>query len=180
MTSKTREELARDFYYLSQFGFTKAPVMLGDGGDEKLRRFATALCNMSGADGEVTEEERDFIVGYCSAKGYPQSVIDDIPAMCKAAEAKSIDALVAETKNLLTMGSLAKTARQIVYDAIRAAGSDGLADEEKTVIEKMAESMGLSTDDLANIHELVKKENALREERIALLFPDGHPCLPKK
>eukprot|EP00581_Thalassiosira_minuscula_P028031 CAMPEP_0183754072 /NCGR_PEP_ID=MMETSP0739-20130205/3343_1 /TAXON_ID=385413 /ORGANISM="Thalassiosira miniscula, Strain CCMP1093" /LENGTH=179 /DNA_ID=CAMNT_0025990675 /DNA_START=11 /DNA_END=550 /DNA_ORIENTATION=- len=173
-----KSELASKFYYLNQFGFTKIPVTV-DGGDEKLRRFAAALCNVSGADGEVTPEEKTFIEGYCSSKGYPQSIIDDIPKMCRAAESKSLNDVMGETKELLTMGTLKNSSRQIIYDAIRAAGADGLVDTEKEAIITVAKALGLTDVELDNILSLVEKEKALRDERIKLLFPQGHPCLPK-
>jgi len=176
---KSTAELARDFYYFNQFGFTKAPVSLGDGGDEKLRRFAAALCNVSAADGEVAKEELAFIIGYCASKGYPQSIIDDIPEMCKSAESKSVEDFAGETKELLIMGSLQKSARQVVYDGIRAATADGLCESEKVAIAKIANSLGVSNEELDSIHSLVEKEKELKEERIKLLFPNGHPCLPK-
>eukprot|EP00585_Thalassiosira_rotula_P002714 CAMPEP_0196141664 /NCGR_PEP_ID=MMETSP0910-20130528/10154_1 /TAXON_ID=49265 /ORGANISM="Thalassiosira rotula, Strain GSO102" /LENGTH=182 /DNA_ID=CAMNT_0041402845 /DNA_START=47 /DNA_END=595 /DNA_ORIENTATION=- len=170
-------ELARDFYYLSQFGFTKAPVTVG-GGEEKLRRFAGALCNISGADGEVSEEESAFIMGYLASKGYPQSILDDVPGMCRAAETKSSDDVFMETKELLAFGSLKKSARQIIYDGIRAAARDGLDDKEKMAINGIAQELGVEEAELSKIYDLVQQENDLREERIKLLFPHGHPCLP--
>mmetsp|Transcript_16115 Transcript_16115/g.29047 ORF Transcript_16115/g.29047 Transcript_16115/m.29047 type:complete len:180 (-) Transcript_16115:108-647(-) len=170
-------ELARDFYYLSQFGFTKAPVTVG-GGEEKLRRFAAALCNVSGADGEVSEEEMRFIMGYCASKGYPQSIMNDIPGMCRAAETKSREDVLKETKELLTLGSLKNAGRQIIYDGIRAASRDGLDGKERAAIESVAKELGVEEDTLSKIYDLVDQENSLRAGRIKLLFPDGHPCLP--
>jgi len=175
---KSATELQRDFYYLNQFGFTRAPVTVGDGGDQKLRRFATALCNVAGADGEVSEGERAFIMGYCALKGYPQSILDDIPKMCRASESKTIEDMADETRELLAMGTLKKSSRQIVYDAIRAASADGLDDAEKAAISRVAEALGVGGEELEGLHELVEKENELRQERIRLLFPNGHPCLP--
>mmetsp|Transcript_10264 Transcript_10264/g.15549 ORF Transcript_10264/g.15549 Transcript_10264/m.15549 type:complete len:185 (-) Transcript_10264:331-885(-) len=171
-------ELARDFYYLNQFGFTKAPATMDDGGDEKLRRYAAALCNVSGADGNVSKEGLAFIMGYCSCKGYPKSIIDDIPEMCKDAESKSKSDVMGETRELLTMGTLKNTANQIVYDGIRAATQDGLDEKENSAIEGVAEELGVGGGQLAKIFDLVKKEKELRERRIKILFPHGHPCLP--
>mmetsp|Transcript_32382 Transcript_32382/g.59419 ORF Transcript_32382/g.59419 Transcript_32382/m.59419 type:complete len:181 (+) Transcript_32382:309-851(+) len=171
-------ELARDFYYLNQFGFTKAPATMDDGGDEKLRRFAAALCNVSGADGDVSKEELAFIMGYCSCKGYPKSIIDDIPEMCKDAESKSKDDVIDEIKELLTMGTLKNTAKQVIYDGIRAATQDGLHKKEISAIEGVAEELGVKGGELAKIFDLVKRENDLKEQRIKILFPDGHACLP--
>mmetsp|Transcript_5979 Transcript_5979/g.10910 ORF Transcript_5979/g.10910 Transcript_5979/m.10910 type:complete len:180 (+) Transcript_5979:211-750(+) len=170
-------ELARDFYYLSQFGFTKAPVTVG-GGEEKLRRFASALCNISGADGEVSEDESTFIMGYLASKGYPQSILDDIPGMCRAAETKTRDDVFMETKELLAFGSLKKAARQIIYDGIRAAARDGLDEKEKLAINGIAKELGVGEVELSKIYDLVQQENDLRDNRIKLLFPEGHPCLP--
>ncbi|KAL7547624.1 hypothetical protein ACHAWF_010909, partial [Thalassiosira exigua] len=172
--------IARDFYYFSQFGYATAPVSMGDGGNEKNRRFAAALCNISGADGEVTKEEHDFIVGYCAAKGYPAGILDDIPKMCKDAETKSIEDVIAETRELMKMGSLKSASRQIVYDAIRAAGADGLDDKEKVAIATVAKELGVSTEELDKIYALVEKEEELKAERIATLYPAGHPCLAKE
>ena len=179
MTSqKSAATLAHEFYYRSQYGFIKAPVSMNDGGVEKNRRFAAALCVISGADGEVSKEEMDFILGYCAAKGYPQSIIDDIPRMCKDSESKGLEEGTNEIKELLTMGTLKNTSRQIIYDAIRAASADDLDEKEKTAIQNVARLLKIGDEELKNIHELVVRENMLKEERIKLLFPNGHPCLP--
>ena len=179
MTSqKSAATLAHEFYYRSHYGFIKAPVSMNDGGVEKNRRFAAALCVISGADGEVSKEEMDFILGYCAAKGYPQSIIDAIPKMCKEAETKGLDEGANEIKELLTLGTLKYTSRQIVYDAIRAASPDGLDEKEEAAIRKVTGVLGISDEELEKILRLVKKEDELREERTKLLFPHGHPCLP--
>jgi len=179
---KSTAELASNFYYFNQFGFTKAPVTMGDGGDKKLRRVATALCEVSGADGNVSKVELDFILGYCACKGYPQSIIDDIPKMCKAAEAKSLPKDAINLKEVLTTGAQKNVASHrcllVVYDSIRAASADGLCESELTAIDNVAKSLGLSSEELHNIHVLVEKEEKLKEERIKLLCPGGHPCLP--
>merc|ERR1711971_644130 len=104
---------------------------------------------------------------------------DEIPSMCKAAESKTLDVVLSETKELLSMGSLQKSARQIVYDAIRAAALDGLDVQEKKAIEAVAKEMEMSDGEFSKILELVEKEDGLREARINILFPAGHPCLPK-
>lgn len=155
---------------------------MGDGGDKKLRRVATALCEVSGADGNVSKVELDFILGYCACKGYPQSIIDDIPKMCKAAEAKSLQKDAINLKEVLTTGAQKNVASHrcllVVYDSIRAASADGLCESELTAIDNVAKSLGLSSEELHNIHMLVEKEEKLKEERIKLLCPGGHPCLP--
>jgi len=172
MKPPTAAELAFRYQYNDQFGFTRTPVTIGDGGVAKLRRFAAALCNVAGADGNTSVEEVAFIIGYCASKGYPSSILDDIPAMCKEAESKSSEDVANETKELLNMGSLRFTSRQIIYDAIRAAEQDGLSREELDAIANVGRGLGVSAEDVESIHQLIKKETALIATRVNVLFPN--------
>ena len=134
----------------------EAPITIDDGGDEKLRRFAAALCNVSGADGKITKEELAFTTGY------PQSIIDDIPKICKASEPESPEDARSEIKELVTMGTLKKTLRRIVNDAIRDVGADGLGEREKAAIVNVSKALGVSSEELDTIHALVEKEKELK------------------
>ena len=78
--------------------------------------------------------------------------------MCKAAEEKSLDDVIVEIKKILSMGTLKHTSRQVIYDAIRAAGADGLRKPEKEAIGKVSDSLGVSDEELQNIHALVLTE----------------------
>mmetsp|Transcript_1402 Transcript_1402/g.2542 ORF Transcript_1402/g.2542 Transcript_1402/m.2542 type:complete len:645 (-) Transcript_1402:205-2139(-) len=170
-TKHGRSELAQNFYYQNQFGFQKAPS--SQDSKPKLRSFAAALCNVAGADGSVTEEERLFIEGYCFSRGYPQSVIDAIPEMCRAAESKSLDDVTNEAKELFAMTD---SSRQVIYDAIRAAGADGLCAEEKEAIVTVAKAFGLTSEELDKIHALVEKERLLAGEREKILVENEERC----
>jgi len=193
-------ELAQNFYYRNELGFHKAPFPPDP--TAKLRSFAAALCNVAGADGRVTEEERLFIEGYCVSKGYPQSVVDAIPDMCRAAESKSLDDVTKEAKEIFAVShehegeeghrvvndgdiddsravsslTTNDSSRQVIYDAIRAAGADGLCAEEKEAIVTVAKALGLTSEELDNIHALVKKEQLLRGERKKILVENEDRC----
>jgi FMN-dependent NADH-azoreductase len=99
--------------------------------------------------------------------------------MARAAEGKSTEAVVAECKEAMSIGTLQFAGKCIVFDAIRAASSDGLDVREKKVLTSIAQGFGIDEGLIAQFVALVEKEQALKAERIALVVP-GHPCLLEK
>ena len=56
-----------------------------------------------------------------------------------------------EIKELLTLGTLKHTSRQIVYDAIPTASPDGLDEKEEAAIRKVTGVLGISYEELEKI-----------------------------
>jgi hypothetical protein len=102
---------AASWYHREHFGFTKPPPELD------LRAMAIALVTVANGDRQVTPDERNWIVGYFAAKGYSPIVVRDAMA------AAPID--LRAIPELMQTGTLRRSARILVYDAIRVAAVDG-------------------------------------------------------
>jgi uncharacterized membrane protein YebE (DUF533 family) len=158
--------LAVAWYYREHFGFTKAPPLSDP---EVVRNMARALVAVAGADGDLSDSERSWILGYLAAKGYPSDVLVEV-----AREGTEPPEKVHE---LMELGILAKSGRILIYDAVRAASADGYAPDERKTVHEVAAELGLTAQDVRAIEDLVQAEIALKERRIATLMPGGHPNL---
>lgn len=166
MGAEEARSLATAWYYKEHFGFTKAPPLSDP---EVVRNMALALVAVAGADGDLSEPEQAWILGYLAVKGYPHEVL--VEASREGAEPPE------KIRELMQLGILAKSARILIYDAIRAASSDGYSPEERTAVRDVAVQLGLNELDVRAIEELVQEEIALKKKRIATLMPGGHPNL---
>jgi uncharacterized membrane protein YebE (DUF533 family) len=141
--------------------------------------YARALLNAAAGDGKISVQELAWIKGYLAVKGYGDDIVRQLDAMAQAAEGKSTEAVVAECKEAMSIGTLQFAGKCIVFDAIRAASSDGLDAREKKVLTSIAQAFGIDEGLITQFVALVEKEQALKAERIALVVP-GHPCLLEK
>lgn len=158
--------LAIAWYYREHFGFSKAPPQSDP---EVVRNMAQALFAAAAADGDLSASERSWIVGYMAAKGYPSEVIDEL--------SRASEVSLTKVPGLMELGILKKSGRILVYDAIRAASADGYSADERKAVARVAEALGISASELAAIEKLVEEEQVLKQKRIAVLMPGGHPNL---
>jgi hypothetical protein len=154
---------ASAWYHREHFGFSKPPAEID------LRAMAIALVTVANGDHQVTLDERNWIVGYFAAKGYPANVVRDAMA------AAPVD--LGAIPDMMQTGTLRKSARILVYDAIRVAAVDGYRAGEDKAVREVAFALGLDEQAVADIEALVREEEALRARRIAVLMPEGHPHL---
>lgn len=120
-------------------------------------------------DGVLDPAERDWQVGFFSALGAPESLLEKLEtyeANDDLAEllANSSDRI----KNLVQ--------RDIVYQAIKASAAEGdYSEQEHEKICQMAQLLGVTSEVVEQLVELHKEEELLREKRIKLIFPNGSP-----
>ena len=169
MADVVSEGLALEWLYLEHFGFSKAPPQT-DG--DVVRNMALALVAAASGDGELSAEERRWILGYITAKGYPASVIAEV------AQLSSVD--VGSLPELMNLGILQKSGRILIYDAIRASSVDAYSRGERAAVRKAAAMLGIDEATIVAIEQLVVEEHALKARRIKLLMPNGHPNLDPK
>jgi uncharacterized membrane protein YebE (DUF533 family) len=169
MTDRHPDLLAVEWYYLEHFGFSKAPPQTDA---EVVRNMALALVMTASGDGNLSEEERRWIKGYLSAKGYPSAVIAEVSEM----SASGIDSL----RELMQVGILSKSGRILIYDAIRASSADGYTEGERAAVRRAAKTLGIDEETVAELEQLVVDEEAQKARRIRLLMPAGHPNLDRK
>jgi hypothetical protein len=166
MTDAQSQARAVEWFYLEHFGFSKAPPQTDS---EVVRNMALALITAASGDGQLSSEERRWILGYFAAKGYPPAVIEEMSGMSAAD--------VAALPDLMQVGILRKSGRILVYDAIRASSVERYTDGERVAVRKAAGILGIDEESVAELEQLVMDEEALKARRIKLLMPEGHPNL---
>jgi uncharacterized membrane protein YebE (DUF533 family) len=158
--------LALAWYYREQFGFKRPPPITDP---EVVHNMARALVSVAGADHFLSDAERAWILGYLATKGYPDAVLEDVKELGPA------DA--PQVAELMQLGILGKSGRILLYDAIRAASVDGYSVSERKSVRRIAAALAISDKDVDAIESLVEEEAAIKQKRIALLMPGGHPNL---
>jgi PAS domain S-box-containing protein len=154
--------------YGDQLGFSKAPSITEP---EVTRNMARSLLAAAAGNGTVSESEREWIAGYCAAKGYAREIVAEIETATPPS--------AAEVKELMQLGVLRASARILVYDAIRAASVDGYNAGEVAAVRTIAQALGIEVSVVEEIERLVGVERDLKQKRIQLLMPEGHPNLQK-
>lgn len=169
MTDSQAQGRAVEWFYREHFGFAKAPPQSDP---EVVRHMALALAAAASGDGQLSADERRWILGYCAVKGYPPEVVEEIAAISQAN--------IAAVADLMQIGILRSSQRILLYDAIRAASVDGYHADERAAVRKVATLLGVDEEAVAAIEQLVASEEAVKAQRIAILMPDGHPNLDSR
>ncbi|HTJ76561.1 MAG TPA: hypothetical protein VL337_14490 [Acidimicrobiales bacterium] len=129
--------------------------------------FFKALIVCCNGDGNLTEEEREWCIGYCAATG-------GSPETLAALQAYPGDEPVAEVIGRAQPHAAAQ--RRLIYDAIRAASSDGdYNDAERRTVRRMAAEVGVTAEEVAEFEALYAEEQRLKDRRISLVIPVGTP-----
>jgi hypothetical protein len=136
-------------------------------GQAALLDFFKALIVCCNGDRNLTEEEREWCIGYCAATGGTAETL-------QALQAYAGDEEIAE---VIGRGQPHAAAhRRLIYDAIRAASSDGDYNEaERATVRKMAAEVGVTQAEVAQFEELYADEQRLKDRRISLVIPVGTP-----
>lgn len=158
--------LGAAWYYREQFGFSKPPPKSDP---EVVHNMALCLLTVVNGDGEISAEERSWILGYFATKGYGADLIAKMQSLTPPAPFG--------VSELMNLGILKASGRILLYDAIRAASSDGYHPGEMRVVRVVAKALGIDDAAVDAMEGLVSEEAALRLKRIKLLMPGGHPSL---
>lgn len=134
---------------------------------EALLDFFKALIVCCNGDGNLTDEEREWCIGYCAATGGTE---ETLLALRDYAGDEDVVAVISRGP------SHAATHRRLIYDAIRASSSDGEyhADEQATV-RRMAAEVGVTRAEVEAFEDLVAEEQRLKDRRLSLVIPVGTP-----
>jgi uncharacterized membrane protein YebE (DUF533 family) len=129
--------------------------------------FFKALIVCCNGDGNLTEEEREWCVGYCAATGGTE---DTLIALRDYAGDEDVIAVIGRGR------PHAATHRRLIYDAIRAASSDGDYHEaERATVRRMAAEVGVTPDEVVAFEDLYAEEQRLKDRRLSLVIPVGTP-----
>lgn len=134
-----------------------------------IEAFAKALLIAAKGDREISQAERDWVVGLTAAKGASEKLIEEL----KNYQAnEDIDAVISRD-------SIADGAREaLLYTAIEACAADSeYNDGEKASVRKIAARLGVSEDVLQQLEAHYAEERALFKKKIKTLYPNGHPSL---
>jgi len=118
-------------------------------------------------DGEISDKERQFFLGYLDAVGAPESLH---PLINTYQGTDTLEELLKDAKAINE-----NTKRAIIYTAIIVSGADGYAPVEHDEIVKMAGIMGVSADVVKQIEEVYFEDQKANEKRYKVLFPGTHP-----
>ena len=130
--------------------------------------YLKAIMACARAKGELTDGEKDWVIGYGAACGAHQETVDELEAY--QADEEVGDILGRNMPTALTWGRVA------IFDAIRAAGADhAYDDEEIKAVRRVARRLDVADDVVADIEALYREEQELKRRRIGLMFGDEPP-----
>ena len=154
-------EIGSKWVFDDMWGFTadvSQPVLL---------EFFKALIVCANADGEITDAERAWCMGYCAATG---ATPETLAALQDYDGAEDILVVIERGQHLGTAH------RPVIYDSIRACSADGeLSDAERATIARMAAEAGVTDEEVAEFERIYAEDRALRERRIKAVFPVATP-----
>ncbi|MEW6152381.1 MAG: histidine kinase [Actinomycetota bacterium] len=132
--------------------------------DNLMAAKAVLLC--AGGNSRLTAREREWLIGYHTAAGSSDRVIELIETYD---DSDTVEAMMGAPGMALISGAM-------VYDALRACCSDGpLTHDELDRLARGAAAMGIAPDAFAALREVVDAELALRSRRYELVTA---PVLP--
>ncbi len=154
-----------------QIGSTWSMLELWDFSTEPtqsaLLEFFKALLLCCNADGNLTNEEREWCIGYCAAVG---GTAETLAALAEYQGDEEVAEVIGRGQ------SRAAAHRRLIYDAIRAASSDGDYNEaERATVRKMAAEVGVTQAEVDQFEELYADEQRLKDRRISVVIPVGTP-----
>jgi signal transduction histidine kinase len=116
------------------------------------------LC--AGGNRRITPREREWLIGYLTAAGFADAVLDQLEAYDDA------DSL----SDLMALPGLRTTGAGLLYDGIRIAAADGpLTADEREHLHRAADVMGVPDDVFAELVEIVAADNDRRRRRYELI-----------
>ncbi len=153
------EQKKKEWIFREYYGLPQAP----EGSD--CIQFGKALLCCANGDGELTNVERQWVIGFSYTNGVAQ---DEVQQFLTYDCSDSLHALMKSRPILKNAQGV------LIYDAIRACDSDGTYNEgEQATIRKMAKQMGLTEMDVERIEDAWTAEKQAKAERIAAIFPAG-------
>jgi len=161
----TDDKLAQGWLFHQRFGYAydKIPPGLA------FEAYGKALLQCANGDGELTDDERTWVVGYFAAFDSPQEVTDTLKGFDGSGD---IEATISMGNTVADVGR-----RWLVWDALNACGADGpLSEGERKTVRRMSAKMGISEDLVRQIEELQRQETELNQKKLDLLWPDGVPA----
>jgi signal transduction histidine kinase len=120
----------------------------------------------AGGNARITEREREWLIGYLTAARDADWVIE---AVATYDDSDTLEAL-------MQLPGIPETVRGMLYDAIRMCASDGpLTPDELGHLERSADELGVTRDELDELRAIVEADTTLRRRRFNTI---AAPVLP--
>ena len=118
--------------------------------------------------GDSAQRKKEWVIGYGAACGAHQSTVDELEAY-----EPGEDAVTILERN---MPSARTWNRVAVFDAIRSAvGTGEYNDADRDYVRRIAATLNVDQETVAALEDLHRREQDLKQERIALVFGDNVP-----
>jgi tellurite resistance protein len=161
MTSENTRQLIGNWIFKNLLKFNQRVD------DESLESFTKALLIAAKGDQELSQAERDWVIGLTAAKGASEELIEKL----KTYEADEDLDQVVSSNSTTNQGR-----RSLIYQAIQACDSDGeYSPGEKASIRGIAAKLEISEDVVQKLEMVYQEEKELLDKKIKLLFPEGTP-----
>ncbi|MBE9038623.1 hypothetical protein [aff. Roholtiella sp. LEGE 12411] len=147
--------------FKERYGFKQLPS------DMAYEAYLKSLLICANGDGTLTDEERNWVIGYGCAYNCNPAIIEQLKVY-KADE--DIEAVIS--------GDFAASDSRhfLIYDAMHACSADGeYSEEERSVVLKGAKKLGISEDTFKEIEQIYLETVQLHEKLLAVMFPNGAP-----
>lgn len=161
MASATANKEGLTWLFKEKYTFDEVPST------ESYRGYLKSLLICANGDGELTDTEREWVVGYAAAYGAPDSLVEEL---------KSYDGSE-DIESVVSQGKASDGSRRyLIYDAIKACSADGdYSSPEKATVRKMATKLGIDEKVVQEIESICIEEAQLREKRLGIIYPSGTP-----
>ncbi|CAF2687035.1 unnamed protein product [Rotaria sp. Silwood2] len=132
------------------------------------RDYMIALMEVAGADGILSEAERQWIVGFGAA-------LDELQTY----QPKGMDELL-KVFHVESGHPFAKhSVLALIYDGFRGAGADQeLHSKEVEAIYALGKTLGVTEEQIKQLHKVYMEEVQLRRKRLDIIFPRGTKNAP--
>ena len=149
------------WYYREFWSFAQVPT----GSDQAL--YGRALLCCCNGDGTLHPDERNWVLGAATVRGFPLAVIEDLKTYMGTDDVAEI---------VRSSPTVARASRALIYDALCACDADGvLAEGEWASIVKMAAALDVPESIVKQIHDARAAEKSATQARIKVVYPDGRP-----
>jgi signal transduction histidine kinase len=134
--------------------------------DEDNLNFGKALLLAVGGNSQITQQQRDWIVGYLTAAG-------DSPEVIEAVRTYDDSDLI---DDIMSLPKMAFTRRGVLYDGLRLCYVAGTPDPGQLErVFRSADAIGIPREEVAELQQIVAEDRALQRRRYELIVV---PVLP--
>ncbi|GGZ39888.1 TerB family tellurite resistance protein [Streptomyces poonensis] len=158
VTNASYDELRLQFLFREFWGFDKPPT------PSNFEVYAKALLVMANADGELADEERNYVLSLIAGMGGQPALIEELrnyPAT------EDIQNLLSRDKDVHA------SARALVFDAIRACSADGiLHPRELAKIYEVARDLSIPPEVVDELQDLYTRMRRNVGQLFQLTYPD--------